>query len=64
MISYVILDDRFNMIIDSKCTMETIEKIINDKKMKKVYECKNEVNDTQMYFYKNINTRYLLIYEI
>ena len=64
MIKYVILDDRMNVVIDSECTMETIEKVKNDYKMKKVYECKNEVNDTQMYIYKNINTRYLLIYEI
>lgn len=64
MISYVILDDRFNMIIDSECTMETIEKVKNDYKMIKLYEFKNEVKDTQIYWYMNINTRYLLIYEI
>lgn len=64
MISYVILDDRYNMIIDSKCTIETIEKVINDDKMKKMYEFTNDVNNKQVYWYQNINSKYLLIYEI
>lgn len=64
MISYVILDDRYNTIINSKCTIETIEKVKNDDKMKKMYEFTNEVNNKQVYWYQNINSKYLLIYEI
>ena len=64
MIEYVILDNRYNKVIDNKCDAEIIEQVINDKNMKKVQEFKNEFNGKMVYWYQNINTKYMLIYEI
>lgn len=63
MIEYVILDNRYNKVIDNKCDAEIIEQAINDKNMKKVQEFKNEFNGKMVYWYQNINTKYMLIYE-
>lgn len=62
MISYVILDDRYNKIIDNKTTEEIIQKAIN-KNMIKIQEFKNQFNNKMVYWYKNINSNYILIYE-
>lgn len=64
MIEYVILDNRYNKVIDNKCDAEIIEQVINDKNMKKVQEFKNEFNGKMVYWYQNINTKYMLIYEM
>lgn len=63
MVEYVILDNRYNKIIDSKCYFEIIEKTINDKNMKKIQEFENQYNGKQVYWYQNLNTQYILIYE-
>lgn len=63
MISYVILDDRFNKLIDSTTNEETINKAINDNSMVKKQEFKNYFNNKMVYWYENINTKYMLIYE-
>ena len=64
MINFTILDNRYNKVIDSKCTIETINEVINDKRNIKVREFKNEINNTQVFWYQNINTKYIVIYEI
>ena len=64
MINFTILDDRYNKVIDSQCTIETIHEVINDKRNIKVREFKNEINNTQVFWYQNINTKYIVIYEI
>ena len=64
MINFTILDDRYNKIIDGQCTIETINEVINDKRNIKVGEFKNETNNTQVFWYQNINTKYIVIYEI
>lgn len=63
MISYVILDDRCNKIIDSETNEEIINKVINDNSMVKKQEFKNYFNNKMVYWYENINTKYMLIYE-
>lgn len=63
MISYVILDDRCNKIIDSNTNEEIINKVINDNSMVKKQEFKNYFNNKMVYWYENINTKYMLIYE-
>lgn len=63
MISYVILDNRCNKIIDSKTNEEIINKAINDNSMVKKQEFKNYFNNKMVYWYENINTKYMLIYE-
>lgn len=64
MINYTILDDRYNKVIDGQCTTEVINEVINDKRNIKVREFKNEANNTQVFWYQNINTKYIVIYEI
>lgn len=64
MINFTILDDRYNKVIDGQCTIETINEVINDKRNIKVREFKNEINNTQVFWYQNINTKYIVIYEI
>ena len=64
MINFTILDDRYNKVIDGQCTIETINEVINDKRNIKVREFKNETNNTQVFWYQNINTKYIVIYEI
>lgn len=64
MINYTILDDKYNKVIDDKCTIEVINEVINDKRNIKVGEFKNETNNTQVFWYQNINTKYIVIYEI
>lgn len=64
MVEFIILDNRYNKVIDSKCNTEIIEQAINDKNMKKIQEFKNEINHKMVYWYQNINTKYMLIYEI
>lgn len=64
MINFTILDDRYNKVIDGQCTIETINEVINDKRNIKVGEFKNETNNTQVFWYQNINTKYIVIYEI
>lgn len=63
MISYVILDDRCNKIIDGETNEEIINKAINDNSMVKKQEFKNYFNNKMVYWYENINTKYMLIYE-
>jgi hypothetical protein len=62
-IEFAILDNRYNKIIDSQTSKEVIEKAINDKKMKKIQEFKNYVNDKIVRWYKHSDTEYILIYE-
>ena len=64
MINFTILDNRYNKVIDGQCTSETINEVINDKRNIKVGEFKNETNNTQVFWYQNINTKYIVIYEI
>lgn len=64
MINFTILDNRYNKVIDGQCTSETINEVINDKRNIKVREFKNEINNTQVIWYQNINTKYIVIYEI
>lgn len=64
MINFTILGDRYNKVIDSQCTIETINEVINDKRNIKIREFKNEINNTQVFWYQNINTKYIVIYEI
>ena len=64
MINFTILDNRYNKVIDGQCTIETINEVINDKRNIKVGEFKNEPNNTQVFWYQNINTKYTVIYEI
>ena len=64
MINFTILDNRYNKVIDGQCTIETINEVINDKRNIKVGEFKNETNNTQVIWYQNINTKYIVIYEI
>lgn len=64
MINFTILDNRYNKVIDGQCTSETINEVINDKRNIKVGEFKNELNNTQVIWYQNINTKYIVIYEI
>ena len=64
MINFAILDNRYNKVIDGQCTIETINEVINDKRNIKVGEFKNETNNTQVFWYQNINTKYIVIYEI
>ena len=64
MINFTILDNRYNKVIDGQCTIETINEVINDKRNIKVGEFKNETNNTQVFWYQNINTKYIIIYEI
>lgn len=64
MINFTILDNRYNKVIDGQCTSETINEVINDKRNIKVGEFKNETNNTQVFWYQNINTKYTVIYEI
>ena len=64
MINYTILDDKYNKVIDDKCTIEVINEVINYKRNIKVGEFKNETNNTQVFWYQNINTKYIVIYEI
>ena len=64
MINFTILDNRYNKVIDGQCTIETINEVINDKRNRKVGEFKNETNNTQVFWYQNINTKYIVIYEI
>lgn len=64
MINFTILDNRYNKVIDGQCTIETINEVINDKRNIKVREFKNEINNTQVFWYQNINTKYIIIYEI
>lgn len=64
MINFTILDDRYNKVVDGQCTIETINEVINDKRNIKVREFKNEINNTQVFWYQNINTKYIVIYEI
>lgn len=64
MINFTILDNRYNKVIDGQCTIETINEVINDKRNIKVREFKNEINNTQVFWYQNINTKYIVIYEI
>ena len=64
MINFTILDNRYNKVIDGQCTIETINEVINDKPNIKVGEFKNETNNTQVFWYQNINTKYIVIYEI
>ena len=64
MINFTILDNRYNKVIDGQCTIETINEVINDKRNIKVGEFKNETNNTQVFWYQNINTKYITIYEI
>lgn len=64
MINFTILDNRYNKVIDGQCTSETINTVINDKRNIKVGEFKNEINNKQVFWYQNINTRYMVIYEI
>ena len=64
MVNYVILDNRYNKVIDSTCDYEIIKKVINDKNTKKVQEFKNDINGKMVYWYQNINTKYILIYEM
>ena len=64
MINFTILDDRYNKVIDGQCTSETINEVINDKRNIKVREFKNETNNKQVFWYQNINTKYIVIYEI
>ena len=64
MINFTILDNRYNKVIDGQCTIETINTVINDKRNIKVGEFKNETNNTQVFWYQNINTKYIVIYEI
>lgn len=64
MINFTILDNRYNKVIDGQCTIETINEVINDKRNIKVGEFKNETNNTQVFWYQNINTKYIVIYEI
>lgn len=64
MINFTILDNRYNKVIDGQCTIETINEVINDKRNIKVGEFKNETNNTQVFWYQNINTKYTVIYEI
>ena len=64
MINFTILDNRYNKVIDGQCTIETINEVINDKHNIKVGEFKNETNNTQVFWYQNINTKYIVIYEI
>ena len=64
MINFTILDNRYNKVIDGQCTSETINEVINDKQNIKVGEFKNETNNTQVFWYQNINTKYIVIYEI
>ena len=63
MISYVILDDRFNKIIDSKTNEDTINKVIDDNAMVKTQEFKNYFNNKMVYWYENPKNKYMLIYE-
>ena len=51
-------------MIDGQCTIETIDEVINDKRNIKVREFKNEINNAQVFWYQNINTKYIVIYEI
>ena len=64
MLNFTILDNRYNKVIDGQCTIETINEVINDKRNIKVGEFKNETNNTQVFWYQNINTKYIVIYEI
>ena len=64
MINFTIRDNRYNKVIDGQCTIETINEVINDKRNIKVGEFKNETNNTQVFWYQNINTKYIVIYEI
>ena len=64
MINFTILDNRYNKVIDGQCTSETINEVINDKRNIKVGEFKNELNNAQVIWYQNINTKYIVIYEI
>ena len=64
MINFTILDNRYNKVIDGQCTIKTINEVINDKRNIKVGEFKNETNNTQVIWYQNINTKYIVIYEI
>ena len=64
MINFTILDNKYNKVIDGQCTIETINEVINDKRNIKVGEFKNETNNTQVFWYQNINTKYIVIYEI
>ena len=64
MINFTILDNRYNKVIDGQCNIETINEVINDKRNIKVGEFKNETNNTQVFWYQNINTKYIVIYEI
>ena len=64
MINFTILDNRYNKVIDGQCTIETINEVINDKRNIKVGEFKNETNNTQVFWYQNINTKYIVNYEI
>ena len=64
MINFTILDNRHNKVIDGQCTIETIDEVINDKRNIKVREFKNEINNAQVFWYQNINTKYIVIYEI
>ena len=64
MINFTILDNRYNKVIDGQCTIETINEVINDKRNIKVREFKNETNNKQVFWYQNINTKYIVIYEI
>ena len=64
MINFTILDNRYNKVIDGQCTIETIDEVINDKRNIKVREFKNEINNAQVFWYQNINTKYIVIYEL
>lgn len=64
MINFTILDNRYNKVIDGQCTIETIDEVINDKRNIKIREFKNEINNAQVFWYQNINTKYIVIYEI
>ena len=64
MINFTILDNRYNKVIDGQCAIETINEVINDKRNIKVGEFKNETNNKQVFWYQNINTKYIVIYEM
>ena len=64
MINFTILDNRYNKVIDGQCTIETINEVINDKRNIKVGEFKNENQQHTSFWYQNINTKYIVIYEI
>lgn len=64
MINYIILNNKYKIVIDSKCEYKVIEEVINDKNNVKVQEFKNYENGKMVYWYQNINTKYMLIYEM